>query len=72
VTVTLLPFSRTVSRLPVPPAADQTFTSVVVYLLPAILIGGRLFAPCAALVFAEADLGIGACFFRCFATGFAA
>lgn len=66
VTETLLPLSSTVSRVPVPPAVDQTFTSVVVYLLPMIFSG---LTTAAARVFAAVGLGIGACFLRCFATG---
>jgi hypothetical protein len=67
VTGTLVPFLSTVSRVPVP-SADQTFRSVVVYLLPVILAGGS-FTLSAARVFAAVGFGIGACFFRCFAAG---
>jgi hypothetical protein len=68
VTETLLPLSRTVSREPVI-GAVQTLTSVVVYLLPVIFGGSTVLALSDARVFTEVGFGIGACFFRCFATG---
>src|SRR5690349_1481180 len=67
VTETLVPFGSTSSSVPVN-GSDQRFTSVVVYFVP-LIFGGAAFSASAARVFTEVGVGIGACFFRCFAVG---